>query len=86
MKLFDGLEKIVKEDEPLGPRTWLGLGGPARYLIQPETVEQLAEVTRRCRDNEIPIFVLGAGANLLVDDAGVKGAVVHLGHGEFVRT
>jgi UDP-N-acetylmuramate dehydrogenase len=86
MKLFAGLEEIVKTDEPLARRTWLQLGGPATYLVEPENREQLGEVVRRCRENEIPLFVLGHGANLLVDDGGVKGAVVHLGRGEFSRT
>lgn len=83
MTLFAGLEEIVRTDEPLGPHTWLGIGGPATYLIEPRDVEELREVVRRCRENEIPMYVLGAGANLLVDDAGVKGAVVRLGGGRF---
>ena len=83
MKLFAGLEQIVKTDEPLAPHTWMNLGGPASYFIEPENTEQLAEATRRCRENGVPIYVLGGGANVLVDDAGVKGAVVHLSRGEF---
>ena len=78
MKLFAGLESIVKTDEPLSGHTWLGLGGPATYFIEPESQDQLAEVVHRCRDNEVPVYVLGRGANLLVDDSGVKGAVIHL--------
>ncbi|KPK80830.1 MAG: hypothetical protein AMJ81_11275 [Phycisphaerae bacterium SM23_33] len=78
MKLFDGLQDIVRTDVPLAPYTWMGIGGPAQYFIQPTEVEQLAEVLRRCRENEIPVHVLGGGANLLVDDSGVRGAVVKL--------
>lgn len=85
MKLFAGLERIVTENEPLGPRTWFGIGGPARYLVCPETAEQLTLAVRRCRENDVPLYVLGAGANLLVDDAGVRGAVIHLGQGRFTR-
>ncbi len=85
MKLFSGLDQIVKTDEPLAGRTWFGIGGPATYFITPSDVVQLAEVVRRCRDNEIPIYVLGSGANLLIDDSGVKGAVIHLGQGKFTE-
>ncbi len=85
MKLFAGLEEIIKRDEPLAPHTWLNIGGPATYFAQPRTVEELATLVRRCRENEIPMHVLGHGANLLVDDAGVKGAVVRLGSGEFSK-
>jgi UDP-N-acetylmuramate dehydrogenase len=85
MSLFAGLDKIVSEDEPLGPHTWFGIGGAARYFIAPRTTDELREVVRRCRENEIPMRVMGAGANLLIDDAGYKGAVIHLGAGEFLN-
>jgi len=62
------------------------IGGPATYFVQPENVEQLADVVKRCREHEVPIHVLGSGANLLIDDAGVKGAVVSLRQGEFTAT
>jgi UDP-N-acetylmuramate dehydrogenase len=83
MKLFAGLEEILKRDEPLAPHTWLGIGGAAPYFLEPRSVEELGEVVRRCRENEVPMYVLGGGANLLVDDAGVKGAVIRLTQGEF---
>ena len=86
MKLFAGLDQIVKTDVPLSTYTWFGIGGPARYFIEPRTVDELAAVTARCRENEIPIFVMGAGANLLVNDSGVKGAVIRLSGDEFTQT
>ena len=85
MKLFNGLEQIVKTDEPLAPRTWLNIGGPATYLITPRNVDELAQVVKQCTDNEIPMYVLGSGANILVDDAGVKGAVICLTQGDFMK-
>ena len=86
MKLFSGLDEIVKQDVPLGPCTWMGMGGPASYFIEPRTVDELRTVVRRCRENDVPVYVLGQGANLLIDDAGVKGAVIRLGTGEFTET
>ncbi len=85
MNLFAGLTKIVKTDQPLGPETWLRIGGPATYFIEPTTVEELREVVARCRDHDVPIHVLGRGANLLIDDAGVKGAVIRLTRGVFAE-
>src|SRR5665213_3856705 len=75
---FQGLEAIVSENVPLAPRTWYKIGGPARWFIQPRNVEDLQAAAARCVENEIPIFVLGLGANLLVSDAGVNGAVFKL--------
>jgi UDP-N-acetylmuramate dehydrogenase len=83
MTLFAGLEQIVRADEPLAERTWFGIGGPAEHFVEPRTHEELAEVVRRCRQEGVPVHVLGDGANLLIDDAGVKGAVVHLAKGVF---
>ncbi len=85
-KLFAGLEEIVSLDEPLAEHTWLGIGGPATYFLRPRTVEELSEVVRRCREAEVPMHVLGGGANVLIDDAGVRGAVIHLGQGTFTQT
>ena len=83
MKLFAGLEQVLKSDEPLGPYTWLGIGGPAQYFATPTSVEQLAEVLRRCRENEVPVRMLGGGANLLIDDSGTKGMVIKLSGEQF---
>jgi UDP-N-acetylmuramate dehydrogenase len=69
---------IVKRDEPLGPYTYLKIGGPAEMLIQPRSREELAAVVRRCAQHHIPMRVLGGGCNVLVRDEGVRGAVVRL--------
>jgi len=76
--LFDGLEKIVEKNHPLAKETWYGLGGAADYFIKPQTTEQLKQVARRCNENNVPIYVLGYGSNLLVCDEGVRGAVIQL--------
>src|SRR5947207_5196423 len=75
---FDGLEEAVEENVALAPFTWYKIGGPARYFVRPRNVEELQLASQRCAENEIPIFVLGLGANLLVSDAGVNGAVFRL--------
>ena len=67
----------------MAPLTWFGLGGPAKFYVTPRDVGQLQAIVARVRENEIPIFVLGSGANLLVNDAGVDGAVICLNTPEF---
>ena len=78
MSIFNGLEEIVETDYPLAKRTWYGLGGPADYFIRPKTTEQLKEVVKRCNENEIRIYVMGFGSNLLIGDDGLRGAVIKL--------
>ncbi|HEY8668766.1 MAG TPA: UDP-N-acetylmuramate dehydrogenase [Tepidisphaeraceae bacterium] len=82
---FAGLDEIITENHPLAPHTWYKIGGPARWYIQPRTVEELQEAAQRCVENDIPIYVLGLGANLLVSDDGVDGAVFRLDHEHWRR-
>ncbi|MGN6727830.1 MAG: UDP-N-acetylmuramate dehydrogenase [Tepidisphaeraceae bacterium] len=72
---FAGLEAFVTENVKLAPFTWYKIGGPAKYLVKPRSIEEAQEAARRCTEAGIPIYVLGLGANLLVSDAGVDGAV-----------
>jgi UDP-N-acetylmuramate dehydrogenase len=78
MNIFEGLEEIVETDYPLAKRTWYGLGGAADYFIRPKTIKQLKSVVRRCGKNNIPIYVMGFGSNLLISDEGLRGAVIKL--------
>ena len=78
MNIFNGLEEIVETDYPLAKRTWYGLGGAADYFIRPKSVKQLKEVVRRCTKNNIRIYAMGFGSNLLISDKGLRGAVIKL--------
>jgi UDP-N-acetylmuramate dehydrogenase len=78
MNIFNGLEEIVKTDYPLAKRTWYGLGGAADYFIRPKNIKQLKDVVRRCGKNNVPIYVMGFGSNLLISDQGLRGAVIKL--------
>ena len=59
----------------LGASTSYRIGGNARILGRPESVEQLAHLTSMCQENGIAIHMLGSGANLLVRDEGVDLAI-----------
>jgi len=62
--------------------TYYGLGGAARWLARPRSVEQLREIVRRARREDMAVRILGKGANLLVSDDGVDGVVVRMDHPE----
>jgi UDP-N-acetylmuramate dehydrogenase len=85
MNSFSGLEEIVETDYPLAKRTWYGLGGQADYFIKPKTVEQLKDVVRRCNENNIRIYVMGFGSNLLISDKGLRAAVIKLEDEQFAQ-
>ncbi len=86
MSIFSGLEQIVKTNYPLAKSTWYGLGGPADYFITPQTVEQLKDVVQRCNENNIAIYVMGFGSNLLISDDGLRAAVIKLEADQFAQT
>ncbi len=65
-------------ERPLAPHTTMKVGGPAEFFVEPRTPEELAEVFSAAREGDIPVRYLGSGANLLIGDAGVRGAVIHL--------
>jgi len=69
---------FVTEDVALAPFTWYKIGGAAKYFVKPRSLEELQEAAKRCAESNIPIYVLGLGANLLVADSGVDGAVFRL--------
>ena len=83
MSLQSEFADILKTDEPLAPLTHLRLGGPAQYLLEPQTREELASVVRRCYAESVPFRVLGSGVNLLVPDEGITGVVIRLSGAEF---
>jgi len=76
--LSDHFRESVKFNEPLSRHTSLQVGGPADVYVEPETLEKLVLLMNWARKNEIPHWIIGAGTNLLVKDAGVRGIVVAL--------
>jgi UDP-N-acetylmuramate dehydrogenase len=85
MNIFSGLEKIVEIDYPLANHTWYGLGGPADFFIRPKSIDQLKDVALRCNENQIKVYVLGFGSNLLISDEGLRAAVVKLDSDKFKK-
>ena len=51
MNPFAGLEEIVTENEPLARYTWYRIGGPAKWLVRPRSLEEFQEAARRCSDS-----------------------------------
>jgi UDP-N-acetylmuramate dehydrogenase len=63
--------------EPLAKHTSLKIGGPAEFYLRVTSLPDLVGAIEVAREKELPVFVLGAGTNLLVADQGIKGVVLH---------
>ncbi|MDP7006252.1 MAG: UDP-N-acetylmuramate dehydrogenase [Phycisphaerales bacterium] len=84
--LLGDLDVDIKLDAQIGAKTYFSVGGRADALIRPKSADSLSILLRRCYEGEIPLRILGKGANLLVDDIGVDGVVVKLDHPCFMQT
>lgn len=71
----------VRADEPLASYTTFRIGGPADYLVTVNSSSELSEVLAILAAHDIAHVVIGSGSNLLVSDAGYRGAVIRLGEG-----
>ena len=83
LKEIVGAEGEVRLSEPLAKHTTLRVGGPAQFWVEPRTEEALAKLIQFCRRENLPLFVIGRGSNLLVRDGGIRGVVVHPSGGHF---
>jgi UDP-N-acetylmuramate--L-alanine ligase/UDP-N-acetylenolpyruvoylglucosamine reductase len=85
LKEMVGPEGEVRLSELLSKHTTLRVGGPAQFWVEPQSEEALAKIIRFCRWENLPLFVIGRGSNLLVRDGGIRGVVVHPSGGGFDR-
>ena len=77
---MDELKSIVKgnllENEPMSKHTTYGIGGPAMAYVTPKDRFDLSSILKFSTKNEIPVYFVGTGSNLLVADNGIEGIVI----------
>ncbi len=66
----------VRRNVPLAPLTTFRIGGPADLLVRARTAAELRRAVATARELQIPWFILGRGANILVGDRGFRGVVI----------
>ena len=69
----------IRLNEPMSRHTTFGIGGKADCFLIPKTTEELCIIMRLAYKAGLPVFILGGGANLLVRDKGIRGAVIFTG-------
>ena len=82
---FSELKSLIKGkvelDHAIAPYTTYHLGGKASAFVEPQGVEDLAELLRCLTHGEVPYLMLGGGSNVLFADEGFEGVVIRLGRG-----
>ena len=79
-KFGEGAE--IRPGEPMSARCTFEVGGPAECFVRPsaQTFRELAPLLAAGAHCEgIPVFVLGAGANIVPADSGIPGIVIDTG-------
>jgi len=67
---------IYRYNVSMSKMTWLNVGGQADVLFKPRDVEDLMCLIK---DTELPISIIGATSNIIVQDSGIRGITVKLG-------
>ncbi|MDP2945335.1 MAG: UDP-N-acetylmuramate dehydrogenase, partial [Atribacterota bacterium] len=74
----EGIDRIIKYDEPLKNHSSLRIGGPADVFCSPGNIEDLKKVVSIFKEYNTPFWVIGNGTNLLILDNGIRGLVINL--------
>ena len=80
-KVYEDLIKIVDsskvlKNEPMKKHTSFKIGGNADILVKAKTIEDVKSVLEFSNKNNIPMYVMGNGSNVLVKDNGIRGVVL----------
>ena len=67
---------VIQENIPLASLTTFRIGGPARFFVEAASTSEVQQAVTFARENELPLFVLGGGSNLVVADSGWPGLVL----------
>lgn len=66
----------IRENVPISELTTMRLGGPARYVLEVEKEEDIPEAYQFAKEKNMPVFVLGGGANTIGHDDGFDGVII----------
>lgn len=83
--MYEGIKDIVSDkvdiiyDEEMSKHTSFKIGGKADIFAVVDSVEDLIQIEKYAKENNIFTFIMGNGSNLLVSDNGIRGIVIKLG-------
>lgn len=69
---------IIQEHIDLHPLTTFRVGGKARYFVEATSEADVIEALGWAREQQVPVFVLGGGSNVLFSDSGWNGLVIKI--------
>ncbi len=67
---------FIKQSVTLQDKTWFQTGGPAKFYCEPTNNQEFKVALEFAKEHQLEIFILGAGANILISDDGFDGLVI----------
>lgn len=67
---------VFQEDFVLAPLTTVKIGGPAEVFCETKTRQEFIDLVMFAKQSNIPLTLIGWGANTLISDHGVQGLVI----------
>ena len=68
----------IKLDEPMSKHTSFKTGGIADFFLFLENEIQIQNLVQYSKQNDISLYIIGNGSNLLVSDEGIRGIVAKI--------
>jgi len=79
------LKGKLRKNEHLARHTSFKVGGPVQFWAEPRDRLDLGKLVNLAHKKKLPLLIIGAGSNILVDDKGIKGIVAKLNSPYFKR-
>lgn len=66
----------IEENVPIRNLVTMRIGGPARFVITVTSKEEIPEAYQFAKEHNLPVCVLGGGANTFAKDEGFNGVII----------
>ena len=66
----------ISENIPIKELTTMRIGGPARYVLEVDNPSEIPEAYEFAKSKNLPVFILGGGANTIARDEGFAGVII----------
>ena len=66
----------IRENVPISELTTMRIGGPTKYLIEIEETADIPKAYHFAAEKNLPVFILGGGANTIGHDEGFDGVII----------
>ncbi len=71
-------DATIRRDEVLAPHSYFKIGGPAEIFVETADHEDIAALFAYSHEENIPLTLIGGASNVLIDDTGIDGIVLHI--------